>query len=127
MVQLVATKALIQRRRLNANSRCHLLISVLCHNSEHLPPQNLSSYSASSAIPSYSHKPVTDLVYHKKSINPQCLSSPKLPRLRKNKPKGYIRPKTGDFNKFTRPIPKCDLQFQSFTNTVTKYQNTVQM
>ena len=85
------------------------------------------SYSASNAIYSYSHKPVTDLVYHKKSINPQCLSSPKLPRFRKDKSKGYLRPKTGDFNKFTRPIPKCDLQFQSFTNTVTKYQNTVQM
>ena len=126
MVQLAA-QTLIQRRRLTTKSRYQLLIGFPCHNSEHLPPHNLSPYSAPNAILPYSHEPVIDLVYHKKAINRQCPSSSKLPSFCKNTPKGYFRPKTGDFNKFARPIPKCDLQCQSFTKTVTQHQNTVQM
>ena len=47
--------------------------------------------------------------------NPRCPNSSKLPFFRKNTPKGYFAAETGDFN--SRPIPKYDLQCQSFTNT----------
>ena len=34
--------------------------------------------------------------------------------------------KLGTITNFVRPIPKSNLQCQSFTNTVTQYQNTIQ-
>ena len=62
-----------------------------------------------------------------KANNHQCPNSPKLPFFRTNKVQGYFGAKGGDFNLYARPIPKCDLQCQSFTNPVTQHENTVQV
>ena len=52
------------------------------------------------------------------TVNQIQLNSPKLPFFRKN---------TYYLEVLCRPIPKFDLQSQSFTNKVTKYPNVVQM
>ena len=36
-----------------------------------------------------------------------------------NKAQGYFGAEAGDSNLYARPIPKCNLQCQSFANTVT--------
>ena len=44
-----------------------------------------------------------------------------------NKAQAYFGAENGDFSIYARPIPKCTLQCQSVTNTVTQHLNTVQM
>ena len=73
----------------------------------------------------YSYEPVMDPDYNQK--NPWCLNSPKMPFFYKDTPKWYLAAKTRDFSQFARPISKYDLQCQSFTNTVTRHQNSVQV
>ena len=46
--------------------------------------------------------------------------------LHKNSLQQYFAAKTKGYNQFLRLTPKNDLQCQSFTNTVTNQQNTVQ-
>ena len=51
----------------------------------------------------------------------QSANSANLPFFPMNKAQGYFGAENRDFNIYARPIPKCDLQCQSFTNTVTQH------
>ena len=127
-VQLVAQafKELIQPRRLNSNSKYHLSVGLLWrHRLSRFSmsqfwtrfPTDLKPIVCSKCHPSYSYQTLTDLVYNQKAITPRCPNSPRLPPVRKNTLQVCFESKTGDFNKFQRQIPYCDLQRQSFTNT----------
>ena len=69
--------------------------------------------------------PHTHTHYNHEAKNHRYLNSPKLSFFCMNKAQGYFGAKAGGFNLYTRPIPKCDLQCQSFNDTVTqmRYMN----
>ena len=87
-----------------------------CDTSEYVPPTECKHIVFSKCS-----FPEVDLVYRKKSWNPRCTSSPKLPLSYKNTTQEYFAAETGSFNLFATTIYKYKFQCQSFTNTVTQH------
>ena len=83
-----------------------------CHTSEHVTPAESKPIVFSICNPLYSHEPGTG-----QSTIKRLQNSTKLP-LFKNTLQQNLAAKTKDYIQFSRPIPKSNLQYRSFTNTV---------